>query len=186
MNRRRLLLLSLLVPFVEAGCIHAPDVVIVDRNTALEQLAAGTYRRVEEQLEEAGTVPRAEPLTHAEIESAGAAGALAQDEPDRTESAQLDDLLTRRCVGESLDGTITITADSCRGRVDAAERARLIERVNRDRFQIWRELQRRGMPKGKERELAKVRDAWRDAHLRAVVCGGQVQFANGNWDDKKC
>ena len=177
---------GLLVLLALPACIRAPDVVIVDRKTALEQLAAGTYRQLEDQLEAAGSAPRPEPLTRSEIESAGAATALAQEETDRSEAAQLDELLRRRCVGEALDGTIVVTAESCTGRVDAAERARLVERVNRDRYQVWRELQLRGMPKGRERELVRVRKVWREAHLRAVVCGGQVQQASGGWEDKKC
>jgi hypothetical protein len=180
----RLALLGLALSLLPS-CIHAPDVIIVDRKTALEQLATGTYRQLEDQLESAATPPRPEPLTRSETESAGVS-ALAQEETDRSEAAQLDELLKRRCVGEALDGTIAVTADVCRGRVDAAERARLVERVNRDRYQIWRELQTRGLPKGKERDLGKVRKAWRDAHLRAVVCGGQVQQSGGGWEDKKC
>lgn len=179
--------LSLLAWLLVAApaCIRAPDVIIVDRKTALEQLAAGTYRALEDELEAAGSAPRPEPLTRSEAEAAGGAATLAQEETDRSEAAQLDDLLRRLCVGEALDGTIAVTNETCRGRVDAAERARLVERVNRDRYQIWRELQTRGMPKGKERELARVRKAWREAHLRAVVCGGQVQLPSG-WEPKKC
>ncbi len=171
---------------VVSACIRAPDVILIDRKTALEQLAAGSYQGLEEALDAAAVSPRAEPLTRAEIEASGGAVALAADEVDRSEFAQLDELLRRHCVGESLDGTILITAATCSGRTDAAERSRLVERVNRDRYQIWRELQTRGLPRGHERELALVRRAWRAAHVRAIVCGGQVQREDGAWEDKKC
>ena len=40
---RSLLLLAFLTPVVASGCIRAPDVVIVDRRTALEQQASGSF-----------------------------------------------------------------------------------------------------------------------------------------------
>ena len=168
------------------ACIRAPDVILVDRKTALEQLAAGSYQRLEDELTAAAITPRAEPLTRSEIEGAGAGVALTADEGDRSEAAQLDELLRRRCVGEGTDGLIAVTTATCAGRGDASERSRLVERVNRDRYQIWRELQTRGLDKGKERDLGVVRKAWRAVHLRAVVCGGQVQLDDGKWEDKKC
>ena len=182
----RSLLLCVISLSTLSSCIHAPDVVVIDRKTALEQLAAGSYHALEDELSAAAGTPRPEPLTRAEIEAAGASNALAADESDRTDAAALDELLRRRCVGEALDGSIVVTAPSCQGRVDAAERNRLVERVNRDRFQIWRELQQRGMPKGQERDLAAVRRAWQRTHQRAVVCGGQIQRADSTWEDKKC
>jgi len=179
-------LVAFVVVFALGACIRAPDVVLIDRKTALEQLAAGSYHALEDELTAAGITPRPEPLTRAEIESAGAGAALAADESDRTDAAALDDLLRRRCVGEALDGSIVVTAQACAGRVDAAERNRLVERVNRDRFQIWRDLQTRGMQKGQERDLAAVRRAWHAAHQRAIVCGGQIQRPDSTWEDKKC
>ena len=31
-----------------------------------------------------------------------------------------------------------------------------------------------------------LRLAWRQAHLKGVVCGGWIQAADGEWEEKKC
>src|SRR5262245_59526793 len=54
-----------------AGCVSAPAVGIVDRKTALEQQASGSFRGLEEELEQAGLAPRPAPLTAAQLGAAG-------------------------------------------------------------------------------------------------------------------
>ena len=58
----------------------------------------------------------------------------------------------------------------------------LVERANRDRLQIWEWLK----AQRPQRTLDEVRRAWREVHLRGVVCGGQVQAGDGSWTAKKC
>jgi hypothetical protein len=167
-----------------AACIHPPDLVIVDRKTALEQQAQGRFRHLEDELDRTALKPTPEPLTRGQIEAAVAAGeeqSLGEAGRD-LEPTQVDELLVRRCVGESLDGTLTETAATCVGTVDVAKVSRSIERTNRNRFQVWRYLN--GRRPGTT--LQQVRRAWRTEHLEGVVCGAQIQNADGTWSVKKC
>ncbi|HKA92150.1 MAG TPA: DUF1318 domain-containing protein [Haliangiales bacterium] len=166
------------------GCVRAPDVVIVDRRTALEQQASGSFRGVEEELEQAALSPRPEPVTGAQLEAAGvsrggdAGDADAAGLPD---SLRVDTLLVRRCAGEARDGTLVLTVDRCTGTIDVPRANRLVERVNRNRRQLWQWLaQRTG------RTPAEAQAAWREVHLTGVVCGGQVQKPDGAWEVKRC
>jgi hypothetical protein len=168
-----------------AGCIRAPAVVIVDRKTALEQQASGSFRGLEEELEQAGLVPRPAPLTAAQLGAAGVRreGLEATDQDDDgNDAGRTDTLLLKRCLGEALDGTLVLTIDPCTGTVDVPQVGRMIERVNRERRQLWRWLA--GQAPGKTAD--EVRTAWRETHLAGLVCGGQVQVAGGAWEIKKC
>ena len=64
---------SFLLPlFVAAtGCVSAPDVILVDRKTALEEQASGRLTPLSDDLENAGLLPRAAPLTGAQLATAG-------------------------------------------------------------------------------------------------------------------
>jgi len=168
-----------------AGCIRAPAVVIVDRKTAVEQQASGSFRGLEEELEQAGLVPRPAPLTAAQLGASGVrrAGLEANSEDDEANDAvRTDALLIKRCVGESLDGALVLTIDPCTGAIDVPQVGRLIERINRDRRQLWRWLH--GQAPGKTPD--EVRTAWRETHLVGLVCGGQFQAAGGAWEIKRC
>ena len=180
-----------------AGCISAPAVVIVDRRTALEQQASGSFRGLEEELEQAGLTPRPAPLTPAQLGASGVRreGLEATDSDDETSDAvRTDALLIKRCLGEALDGTLVLTLDPCTGTLDVPSVDRLVERVNRNRRQLWRWLaaQTRGQARGQERDQAReksddeVRAAWRQIHLAGLVCGGAYQVAGGAWEIKKC
>jgi len=158
------------------ACIKVPDVVLVDRRTALEEQAAGSFRALEEALVEASVTPRSVPYTHRQPSD----GDDAPPDPD-ADSERVDALLTRSCLGEASDGTLVETRKSCTGSVEASELARLIERVNRSRAQIWRFVADK-----KHAPLEDVRRAWRALHLGEVVCGGQVQNDDGTWSRKKC
>lgn len=165
-------LLSLLL----LGCIRAPDVIVLDRRTALEEQAAGSYRLLEEELYRSQLVPHPVPLVTEQLPPSDA-----PTEPGR-DGDQLDRLLVRRCVGEALDGSLVDTRARCSGKVDVPLLLRLIEDGNRQRQQIWARLQ--SAAKGKS--LAEVRAAWRAVHLDNVVCGAQLEVAAGKWEAKSC
>jgi hypothetical protein len=172
-----------------AGCITAPAVVIVDRRTALEQQASGSFRGLEEELEQAGLAPRPAPLTPAQLGASGVRrdGLEAADADDETSDAvRSDALLIKRCLGEALDGTLALTLDPCTGTLDVPAVDRLVERVNRNRRQLWRWLA--GQARGAQRDRTddEVRAAWRQVHLAGLPCGGQYQVAGGAWEVKKC
>jgi hypothetical protein len=166
------------------GCVSAPAVVIVDRKSFVEQQASGSFRGLEEDLEQAGLAPRPVPLTAAQIGAAGIRreGLEDTDQADGSDAVRTDGLLIKRCLGEALDGTLVLTLDPCTGTLDVPQVGRLIERVNRERRQLWRWLA--GQAPGKTAE--EVRAAWRETHLVGLVCGGQVQVTGGTWEVKRC
>jgi hypothetical protein len=165
------------------GCVKAPDLVIVDRKTALEQQAAGSFRGLEDELERAGIVPGPVPLTGAQLETAGVRPeAEADDAEGLPDALRADGLLVQRCIGEAKDGLFALTIDRCTGTIDVARVNRLIERVNRQRRQVWRWLAQRHP----ERSPDEIQRAWRKTHVEGVVCGGQMQTADGAWEVKAC
>lgn len=184
--------LALLLLAQGTGCVRAPAVVIVDRKTALEQQASGSFRGLEEELEQAGTSPRAAPLTSAQLaeaglgEDPGSASAAADDADDTSEvgidAVRTDALLVKRCIGEALDGTLELTIEPCTGTIDVPEVNRLIERVNRERRQLWRWLGERAPGKTPD----EVRAAWREVHVEGLICGGQLQRTGSAWEIKAC
>ena len=177
MNR---LLLPLLV-IVSAGCVN-PEIVMVDRATALEEQAAGSFDDLELKLDRYAIEPRPVPLTPDQLEALGFRPKSLVDESDLTDADRLDGLLAQHCVGEGKDGLIADTHDSCKGAADADEVRTLLERVNRARRQVWRWMHEQ-RPDVSEIELQK---SWRDNHLRNVVCGGWVEGADGKWQAKGC
>ena len=166
-----------------ASCVRAPDVVIVDRKTALEQQAQGSFRGLEEDLEQAGILPRPAPLTAAQLATAGVQTSAEEsdDAEGLPDSLRADTLLVARCVGEAADGTLTLTVNTCTGAMDVPQTTRMVERVNRNRRQLWQWLAER-----EKRSPAEVQAAWRTVHLEGVICGGQVQKADGSWEVKRC
>jgi hypothetical protein len=165
-----------------AACIKAPEIVLVDRATALEQQAAGSFKELEEKLVRNAIAARPVPLTPAELQALGIRQPPLVDDTELTEADRIDTLLKRRCIGEALDGTLSDTHESCRGASDRGESVTLLEKVNRARQQLWRWMQSR-RPQASAEE---VRRAWRQAHLKALVCGGWLQKDNGDWEPKKC
>lgn len=75
-----------------------------------------------------------------------------------------------------------LTLEPCTGTVDVPLVGRLIERVNRERRQLWRWLA--GQVPGKTAD--EIRAAWRETHLAGLACGGQFQVAGGAWEVKRC
>ncbi|MCO4763197.1 MAG: DUF1318 domain-containing protein [Myxococcales bacterium] len=170
-----------------AGCVKAPDVVIVDRTTALEQQASGRFVALERELTQAGISPRPQPYTRGQLDAAGWTTPRQQDAIARLAEAALRDrgrtdaLLVRRCIGEAKDGRLIQTRAACQGAVDEAAVSRLIERANRDRRQIWLYLRKRT-----RKPDAAVRRAWLKVHRAEVPCGGWIESAAGAWSAKKC
>lgn len=178
----------MLLALAASGCIKAPDVIIVDRQTALEQQANGRFPSLQEQLDQAAITAEPVPFTRARLEEAGWQPRKEHDAIARlyreasSQSERIDQLLLRRCIGEANDGTLAETRDTCRGGVDVATLSALLERANRNRRQVWRHL----LGKRPESALPGIRQSWRGVHMKSVVCGGHIQRKGGAWVVKKC
>lgn len=171
------------------GCIRAPDVVIVDRRTALEEQIAGRHPLLVDELNQTAVRPGPQPYTSADLTGAGwradqgADGVLDDAYRDlESDAERVDRWLTARCVGEARSGLLAPTPRQCNSDVDGEQVNRVLEQVNRARRQIWLYLGRK-QPKA---DADAVRLAWRRAHLRGVVCGAPVQQNNGEWEVKTC
>lgn len=163
-----------------SGCIKAPDIVVLDRATALEREAAGSFPRLEFELQRAGTQPRPAPLTREQLEDAGQPRPIVE-EVETSDAERIDQLLKISCLGEGKDGLLVETRDRCTVK-EVPHLGTLLERANRDRMQIWEWL-RRQRP---QRSMLEVRAAWRTVHSYGVICGGQIQRDDGGWEAKKC
>lgn len=170
----------LVAALVAGGCIKAPEIVVLDRATALEREAAGSFPKMQLELERAGTAARPSPMTRAELAAAGHPRPIVE-ETESSDAERIDALLKIDCVGEAKDGTLVETRDRCTVK-EVPHLGPLLERANRDRAQIWEWL-RRQRP---DQPMAAVRRAWRETHLRAVVCGAQVQRDDATWEHKGC
>jgi hypothetical protein len=177
---KRLLALAALVPLT--GCFKPPEIVMVDRATALEQQASGSFDDIELRLDRAAIEPRPVPLTEEQLEALGIRPTPLVDESDLTDADRLDGLLAQHCVGEGKDGLLVDTRDACQGAADAEIVQTLVERVNRARRQLWRWMHEQRADVS-EAELERV---WRDNHLRNVVCGGWIEGSDGQWKVKPC
>jgi hypothetical protein len=178
MNRLTVCVLALL----PLGCFGAPEIVMVDRATALEQQAGGSFDDVENGLNERAVAPRPVPLTPDQLEALGIKPAPLVDHTDQTEADRLDGLLRQRCVGEGKDGLLVDTRDDCVGASDRVTAITLIDRTNSARVQLWRWMH----AEHPETPLEELRRAWREAHARGVVCRGWTQQDDGKWEPKKC
>lgn len=165
-----------------AGCIRPPESVLVDRVTALEQQAAGSFAELEQRLTRAAIAPRPVALTPDQLEALGIRPASVVDSNEVSDADRVDALLKQRCIGEARDGTLADTRDACRGASDHDLALTLIDRVNRARVQLWRWMHDRR----KEAPMEAIRRAWREAHLRGVVCGGWIERDDGTWEAKRC
>ena len=156
------------------GCIHAPEIVLVDRATALEQQAAGSYADLERKLARASLAPRPEPLTPEQLETLGIAPPSLVNDTERTDADRVDALLTQHCLGESRDGTLAYTHSACKGAVDRTQALALVDRTNGARQQLWRWMKAR-RPELAGQPLDEIRKAWHATHARGIVCGGWIQ-----------
>jgi hypothetical protein len=164
------------------GCVKAPEIVMVDRATALEQQASGSFDDIELKLDRAAIEPRPVPLTTDELEALGIRPTPLIDESDMTDADRLDGLLAQHCIGEGKDGLLVDTHDACQGAADVEQVQTLVERVNRARRQLWRWMhaQRGDVSEGD------LQRSWHDNHQRNVVCGGWVEGSDGKWTGKSC
>ncbi len=179
MNHRGLLLLAALAA---SGCIRAPEIVMVDRATALEEQASGSFKEVERRLARAGMSPTPVPLTPNQLEDLGLQTTPVVENAGRTQADRVDELLRRHCVGEGKDGLLVDTRRQCQAGRLSADDVALVERVNRARLQLWQWMRtiRPGVPE------ESLRRSWQQVHAEGVVCGGWVEAANGTWGEKKC
>ena len=169
------------------ACV-APNVVVVDQKTALEQQAAGGYPELENQLEQAGMSPAPEPFAREELASSrersggGALGELAElYQSSASDADAIDRLLLQHCIGEALSGLLEPRPDECVGSADATEMARLIGRENLHRRQLWQVLASQ-----QSVSVDRVAPTWREVHLAQVVCDGLVETHAGEWGPKSC
>jgi len=179
MKRRGLLLLA---AFAFPGCIRAPEIVMVDRATALEEQASGSFKDVERRLARAGMSPTPVPLTPNQLEELGIQPTPLVENIGKTQADRVDELLRRHCVGEGRDGLLVDTRSRCRAGRLSADDAALVERVNRTRLHLWKWMRtiRPGVPE------ESVRRSWQQVHAEGVICGGWVESDDGTWGEKKC
>ena len=164
------------------ACVSAPEIVVTDRATALEQQASGSFDQLERKLTRTGIVPRPVPLTPEELQALGIQTTLIEGEHGSTDADRMDGLLQRHCIGEGREGLLVDTYKDCKGASDRATRVALVDRVNRARVQLWRWM-------GTERKdlsADEIRRTWQVIHLKWVVCGAWLQRADGAWEEKKC
>jgi hypothetical protein len=164
------------------GCVKPPDVVLVDRATALEQQAGGSFEDVEHGLVQRAVTPSPTPLTPDQLEALGLKPAPLVDHAEQTDADRLDVLLRQRCAGEGKDGLLVDTHDDCIGASDRMMVIALVDRTNRARLQLWRWMHA-AQP---NTPLASLRAAWHAEHARGVVCRGWSQTDDGKWEPKKC
>jgi uncharacterized protein DUF1318 len=177
MNR----VLAIASTLVLAGCVNN-EIVMVDRATALEQQAAGSFDELELKLDRFAIEPRPVPLTPDQLDALGIRPKPLVDESDLTDADRVDGLLAQHCVGEGKEGLLVDTRDACKGAADPDEVRTLVERVNRSRRQLWRWMHglKADVPE------ADLQRAWRDNHLRNVACDAWVESADGKWGGKTC
>jgi hypothetical protein len=181
MNRVLALALVVALPGVP-GCVKPPDIVMVDRATALEQEASGSFDDLERKLDRAAIEPRPVPLTPDQLDALGVRPAPLVDESDLTDADRLDGLLAQHCIGEGKDGLLVGTPDACGGAADPQETQTLIERVNRARRQLWRWMHEQRADVSE----ADLQRQWHDNHVRNVVCRGWMEGSDGKWQAKSC
>ena len=170
-----------------SACV-APNVVVVDQKTALEQQAAGGYPALENELEQAGMSASPEPFAREELAGGrersgrGPLGELAElYAKSESDAEAIDRLLLSRCIGEATSGLLEPRPNECVGAADANEMARLLGRENLHRRQLWQL-----MAKERQASVADAQSVWRALHLEQVVCGGLVEASAGSWGPKSC
>lgn len=168
--------------FALTGCIRAPDIVMTDRGTALEQQAGGSYQDLEKQLNRKSIEARPVPLTPKQFEELGIQPLPLKDQTQQTDADRVDALLEQHCIGEGKDGLLVDTHGTCLGASDRAEAIALVDRVNQARQQLWRWMK----DQKKDGSTSDLQKSWHKAHVSGVVCGGWIEDDDGKWDAKKC
>lgn len=186
-GQRRLTLLFLVG--LMSGCIKAPNTLyMVDEKTALEKQATGEFASLETELSGALLKPAVQPYLASELgagqrsEATELASLSSIYNLELNEQERVNLLLVRRCVGESMDGLLVQTASTCAGATDVTEVVALVQRVNRNRKQLFSWIGKNS-PSLDEKTIV---ERWREAHLKAVICGGQIELKVGVWGVKEC
>ncbi len=175
-------LIAFVLVWAPLGCVRAPEIVVVDRATALEQQAGGSFADVEQSLARRAVNPGSEALTPDQLEALGISPEPIVDHTEQTAADHVDSLLRQRCVGEGKNGLLVDTHDDCIGASDRVIAITLVDRTNRARLQLWRWL----AAQRSDLSTDAVRAEWREAHARGVVCRGWIQAEDGSWAAKKC
>jgi len=171
-----------LLAFGSTGCIGAPEFVTVDRATALEQQASGSFNDLERKLSRASIAPRPVPLTPKQFEALGIKPIRFADTTEMTDADLVDGLLVQHCIGEGRDALLVDTHSACIGAADHEDALELVQRVNGARIQLWRWMHEQRPTANKD----DLRRNWREMHLRGVVCGGWIEKAPDQWEAKPC
>jgi hypothetical protein len=177
---RRFVVIAALAVLV--GCVRAPDVVVVDRGSALEQQAGGSFADVERKLNRQSVEARPLPLTPKQFEALGIKPLPLSDATELTDADVVDNLVVQHCIGEGRDGLLVDTHAACVGAADRSEALELIARVNQARVQLWRWMQ----TERKDASIDDLRRTWRAVHVRGVPCDGWIQNEHGEWEAKRC
>ena len=171
------------------GCITVPDVVLVENKTALEKQAAGEFRSLEVQLQGAGIKGGPEHITGSQLNQKkvdlreSTLGEIVRlYSAVQSDTERVDHYLVAQCIGEARSGLLVETRDLCTEDIDPVEVTALLERSNRNRRQIWRDVIAKVKPGAKEE---KVIQSWRQRHLQRVVCEGLIETPEG-WEIRKC
>ncbi len=104
------------------------------------------------------------------------------DHTEQSEADRVDGLLRQHCLGEGKHGLLVDTHDDCIGASDRVVAIMFVDRTNRARLQLWRWL----AAQRPELSADAVREKWREAHTRGVVCRGWLQADDDTWAAKKC
>src|SRR4051812_10168992 len=118
--------LIVFAPCVLAGCVKAPEIVMVDRAAALEHEASGSF---DEPLDHSVHAPDPVALTPGQLQALGIQPAQLVDASELTDADRLDGFLIQHCLGEGKDGLVVDTHDACQGAADADQLAALATRV---------------------------------------------------------
>jgi len=178
---------KLMVVFMLCSCVKAPAVVVVDKNTALIEQIGINANEKEKSLMDTAMSPIPEPLT---------SGELAESQVDvshtsiqeiimayqslKVDAPLIEALLVRGCLGEAMDGLLV--ERPCEGEVQASVIAPIVQRINRDRRQIWAFM----LAKSEGATEEQVRKAWRKRWIEGLVCNATIQMDDGSWGVKKC
>lgn len=169
------------------ACVRAPNIVVMDSKTVLEEQAAGEFHALENDLAHAQISPRGEPIVREQLASKSqkdsALGEVAQLYARLESDADwVDRMLVAQCIGEAQSGLLQPTPDRCQVAADSAETSRILGRSNLDRRQLWRLIQK----KRSKVSMQRISAEWRKVHLQRVVCGGLVQTGPKVWAKKEC
>lgn len=174
--------LAAFLALTSVACIRAPEIVMTDRGTALEQQAGGSYQDIEKELNEKSIEARPVPLTPKQFEELGIKPLPLKDATEATDADKVDALLQQHCIGEGHEGLLVDTHEACIGASDRQEAIALIGRVNQARIQLWRWMH----DQKKELKETELQKNWHALHAKGVVCGGWLEDDTGKWDSKKC